>query len=113
VWSTGQSHLGVMVMGLTPELRMHFGAPSNRGVLIARVEPNSAASRAGIQVGDILVRVGRSQVRAGDDVVQALAAQGGGRIALSVIRQGQHIRLTAALPGARQTTSGNTSTNPI
>jgi membrane-associated protease RseP (regulator of RpoE activity) len=98
-WSGGQSRLGVMVMGMTPELRMHFGAPSNTGVLIARVEPNSAATRAGLLVGDVLVHVGRLQIHTGDDVIQALAAQGGGRISLSVIRQGQRLRLTAIVPG--------------
>ncbi len=30
-WSSGRSHLGVMVMGLTPELRKHFGARASRG----------------------------------------------------------------------------------
>src|SRR5205823_2831597 len=46
-WQAGQSHLGVMVMAMTPELRRFFGVTSDRGVLIARVEPGSAASRAG------------------------------------------------------------------
>lgn len=98
-WSAGQSHLGVMVIGLTPELRAHFGAPNDRGVMIAKVETSSAASRAGLQVGDVLVGVGRTQIRAGDDVIQALAAHGGGRISLTVIRQSQRIRVSAMVPG--------------
>ena len=100
--SSSQPRLGVLVMPMTPDLRRHFGAPVDRGVLIARVEPNSAASRAGIQVGDVLVRVGRQRVRTGDDVVQALTARGGGRIPLSVIRAGQLVRLDATMAGPRR-----------
>lgn len=101
-WETGQSHLGVLVMGMTPELRRHLGAPNDSGVLIARIEPDSAASRAGIQVGDVLLRVGGRQIRSGTDVIEALAAHGGGRVALSVIRQGRVVRIDAMIPGPRQ-----------
>jgi len=100
-FQTGQTHLGVMVMALTPELRRFFGITNNRGVLIARVEPRSAASRAGIQVGDVLTRVGPQSVRSGDDVLQALAAHPGERIRIGVVRQGRMIHLFAQLPGQR------------
>jgi membrane-associated protease RseP (regulator of RpoE activity) len=98
-WQAGRSHLGVMVMQMTSELRRFFGITSDRGVLVARVEPNSAASRAGIQVGDVLTRVAQQPVRSGDDVLQALAAHPGGRIRIAVVRQGRMVHLSANLPG--------------
>jgi membrane-associated protease RseP (regulator of RpoE activity) len=49
--------LGVEVLPLTKELRVHFGAPEDAGVLVARVEENSPAAAAGIQVGDVLTAV--------------------------------------------------------
>jgi len=97
----GQVRLGVMVMPLTAELRQFFGVPGDRGVLVARVEPSSAASRAGLQVGDVLVRVGGRQVQSGEDVVQALAARQGGRLRIAVMRQGHPLQLFATLPGTR------------
>ena len=42
-FSTGKARLGVYVMSLTPELRKHFGAGDD-GVMVARVEPMSAAA---------------------------------------------------------------------
>src|SRR4051812_40154999 len=63
VWSTSQGRLGVMVMGLTPELRAYFGAPKDAGLLVARVQPKSPASRAGIQVGDVLTTVAGTKVQ--------------------------------------------------
>lgn len=98
---TGQGHLGVLVMQLTPELRKFFGVTSDRGVLVARVEPHSAASRAGVQVGDVLTRVDGRQVRSGEDVVQALAARQGDRVRIALVRQGRMVRLSASLPGNR------------
>jgi serine protease Do len=89
-----------MVMALTPELRQFFGVPADRGVLIAKIEPGSAAARAGIQVGDVLVRVGPRRVTSGSDVIQALAAQPGERIRVAVVRRGQRVRLEATLPSA-------------
>jgi hypothetical protein len=55
--SIGRGYLGVQVLGLTPELRAHFGAPEDAGVLVARVEEGSPAAAAGILVGDVLTAV--------------------------------------------------------
>jgi membrane-associated protease RseP (regulator of RpoE activity) len=53
----GRGYLGVEVMPLTKELRAHFGAPEDAGVLVARVKEDSPAAVAGIQVGDVLTAV--------------------------------------------------------
>lgn len=55
--SMGRGYLGVQVLGLTPELRAHFGAPEDAGVLVAKVEEGSPAAAAGIEVGDVLTAV--------------------------------------------------------
>ena len=105
--ATRQGRLGVMVMAVTPELRHFFGVASDRGVLVARVEPGSAAARAGVQVGDVLVRVGPQIVHTGDDVIQALAARPGARVRVSVVRQGRPTHLVAVLTAPGQPNPGN------
>jgi C-terminal processing protease CtpA/Prc len=50
----GRSRIGVQIQPMTTELREHFHAPPDKGLLVARVEPDRPAARAGIQVGDIL-----------------------------------------------------------
>jgi membrane-associated protease RseP (regulator of RpoE activity) len=52
-----RGYLGVHLVRLTKELRAHFGAPENAGVMVSRVEENSPAAKAGIAVGDIIVAV--------------------------------------------------------
>ena len=47
--------LGVQVQQVTPELAKSFGLGRERGALVADVQPNSPAERAGIQRGDVIV----------------------------------------------------------
>lgn len=99
-WSmfSSKGRLGVMVMSLTPELRSHFGADQDRGVLVARVEPGSAAAQAGVAVGDVLVEVRGTPVDGATDVMHALdGANKGDRVALRVIRDGKPLSLTATM----------------
>jgi len=52
-----RGYLGVEAVELTPELREHFGAPAELGVMISRLDDGSPAEGAGLQVGDILTTV--------------------------------------------------------
>jgi len=54
--------LGVRLLWMTPELRAHYGAPREAGVLVSEVEPESPAARAGIQVGDIITEAGGEKI---------------------------------------------------
>jgi serine protease Do len=47
--------LGVQVQQVTPELAKSFGLGSGHGALVADVQANSPAARAGIQHGDVIV----------------------------------------------------------
>ncbi|MBX3159015.1 MAG: PDZ domain-containing protein [Deltaproteobacteria bacterium] len=88
--------LGVVVTELSPELRQHFGAPEDRGVLVARVSPGSMAERAGIRVGDVIVEVRGTPVSSGEDVRQALRrSTPGAGIPTKVVRDGHPITLDA------------------
>ena len=57
-----RGYLGVEAVELTPELREHFGAPSETGVMISRVADGSPAQNAGLQVGDILTTVDNESI---------------------------------------------------
>jgi membrane-associated protease RseP (regulator of RpoE activity) len=107
-WSTATDHarLGVMVIGITPELRKHFGAAEDRGVLIARVEPKSAAASAGLEVGDLIVEVRGRAIDSAGDVLSALApAKQGDTVSIAVIRDHKPLTLQAKLttPAPRAT----------
>lgn len=97
-WSSSKGRLGVMVMGLTPELRRHYGAAADRGVLVARVDPGSAAAAAGVAVGDVIVEVHGRAVDDAHDVIAALQRAGkDDRVTLEVMRAGKPLHLETKL----------------
>ncbi|HLL24307.1 MAG TPA: PDZ domain-containing protein [Kofleriaceae bacterium] len=104
---TSRARLGVLAIQLTPELRKHYGTAADRGVLVGRVEPRSAAASAGLAVGDVITDVRGTVVDDASDVIAALAGtKAGDKITLSVVRAGKPLALTATMPE----TSGPTST---
>ncbi|HEX2120647.1 MAG TPA: PDZ domain-containing protein [Thermoanaerobaculia bacterium] len=58
-WLLGgkRAFLGVVLTDLSPELREHFGAPKENGVIVSSVEENSPADKAGLRVGDIITAI--------------------------------------------------------
>jgi len=65
--------LGLTVQDLTEEASRYYGLRSNDGVLVASVDPDSAAYRGGIRPGMIILSVNRKKV---DSVEQFNAALG-------------------------------------
>jgi len=97
-WSTAKGRLGVRVMSLTPELRKHFGAPEDRGVLVAHVESGTPAATAGIEVGDVIIEVHGKKIDAAPDVLSALADVGKGQhTKIDLVRAGKALTLDATL----------------
>lgn len=90
--------LGVEASNLTPELRRHFGVPEDAGVLLARVVPGSAAEAAGLEVGDVVTRVGEEEIttvgRLGSAVRQA---DGGETVEIEYWRGGEKRATRATL----------------
>lgn len=94
---TGGGFLGVELAALTPELRAHFGAPEDAGVMVARVTEESPAWRSGVQVGDIVVAVGGEDVASPADLAREVRARGGETVTLEVWRAGSVERLDVTL----------------
>lgn len=66
------SAIGVQVTDVTPALRSHYGAPAEFGVLVTRSESGGVASRSGISVGDVIVRVGGVEISSARELEGAL-----------------------------------------
>ena len=68
-----QGGLGLQLSPLEPQLRERLGLDSDvTGVLVAGVEPDSAAAERGVRTGDVIVRVGRQEVARPEEVMQAV-----------------------------------------
>jgi C-terminal processing protease CtpA/Prc len=92
--------LGVQLQDMTPELREFMGAPEDRGVLVVRVNEDSAAEQAGLRVGDVLVAAGGEPVRGTHDVVRrVMGAHEDAELALEAVRDRKAVKLAAKLSG--------------
>lgn len=66
-----RGRLGVTVQSLTRDLEEYFGA-KNGGALVSSVTPDSAASKAGVKAGDVIVSINGRSVRDSDDLLREL-----------------------------------------
>jgi S1-C subfamily serine protease len=70
----GARQLGVDVMEMTDELSQKFLIKEGYGLLISRVNESSAAKKAGLRTGDIMVRANGSAIRSTADLRNILNA---------------------------------------
>ncbi len=81
--------LGLEAVDLTPELRRHLHAPSDRGVLVAEVAGGGPAAAADVRVGDILLALGGEPIGSAWELERELRARPAGeRLALELSRGG-------------------------
>src|SRR5262245_56158708 len=93
--------LGAQISSMTEELRRYFGAPGDEGVLVGHVDPDSAAAKAGLAVGDVIVELDGQKVDQPMDLVGAVSARSAGtRVSLTVVRDKKRQTLTATLGDA-------------
>ena len=94
----GYLGLGMQPVRLPEEIRRALGLASDHGLIVINVEPDGPAARAGILLGDVLVRL---DGRALDDVrdVQAILARHAvdSAVAVTLVRAGQTVETSVTL----------------
>jgi serine protease Do len=82
-------------------MRRAVGLPERDGVLVRDVQDGSAAARAGVARGDLIVSIGGRQVDGIDALHRALdEASGNGALALTVVRGTEEHELEVSFGGA-------------
>ncbi|MSP17716.1 MAG: PDZ domain-containing protein [Myxococcales bacterium] len=90
--------IGVEVVPLTEELRKHFGAAADRGLLIGGVAKEGAAARAGVQVGDVLVGISGKAIAEPGQVGSSLHGRKvGDEVKLELVRARKAVVLAVKL----------------
>jgi serine protease Do len=103
---TAGRRLGVSVTPLNKQLGDYFGVSDGKGLLVENVVESSAAAKAGLKAGDVIVEVEGKAVSRQADLLRALSNEG--EITLTIVRdrQRQTVRVTpetnkpTAAPGA-------------
>ena len=90
-------YLGISMNDVTPDNASFFKLPDATGAIVAQVTPNSPASRAGLQSGDVITSLNGHKVLNGGELQVAVAEDAPGQtITLGILRNGslQNLNLT-------------------
>ena len=98
---------GIRVQSIDHILMNYLRLDSEKGVIVIDIEKRSAGERAGLEIGDVIVRVDDSIVNSANDIVRIIDEnfhKSGDIVDLDVIRNEKHIKLNIKLeePKSRQ-----------
>ncbi|MGA7655267.1 MAG: Do family serine endopeptidase [Methylocella sp.] len=71
--------IGVQIQPVTAEIADSLGLKTNKGALVAEAQPNSPASAAGIQSGDVILGIDGDRIDGPRDLAKRVAALGPGK----------------------------------
>jgi serine protease Do len=115
-----RGYLGISLQPLDENIAPTLGLPKDSGEIVRWVQPGEAAARAGLQAGDVVVRVNGQPVTPDQTASYLIANTSvGSRIPIDIIRDGRAMRLLATV-GQRPTeeqlaalTGGDSGENPV
>ena len=91
--------MGIHAQDLTSDLASLFDLQGKKGVLVADVELGSPGSEAGIQRGDIILKVNDRMIqRVGDLESLFQGVKKAGQLKMEVLRKGKTATVTVDLP---------------
>jgi bifunctional DNase/RNase len=97
--SEAQRALGIQTQDLTPDLAGLFDLKPGGGILVADVELGGAASEAGLQRGDVILKVNEKSLQKTSEMESFLqSAKKGAQLKIEVIRKGKSITIAMNLP---------------
>jgi serine protease Do len=108
--------LGVSVQEMTQALADAFKLPRPMGALIAEVHADSAAAKAGLQLGDVIAAVDGHPIESSNDLPLWVAmAMPGQKVTVEVLRNGKPLQVRATMddPELRKPTGNATPNVPV
>jgi serine protease Do len=95
----GRPRLGIDAEDVSGQFGTYFGAPDGEGVLVREVNSGSAAEKAGVKSGDVIISLNGDRVRSLGDLREKLAGKREEKtVKLGVLRNKSEMSLTVELP---------------
>ena len=89
-----RARLGVMIRDIDKETMKALGLKNRHGALIPQVEAGSAADKAGIQAGDVIVRIDNHKIKQAHDLpIRVANHKPGDRVKVEIIRDGKSMTI--------------------
>ncbi len=98
MWCSKSTFLGVKLQDLTPQLRQYFKVKKDVGVLVSEVLKDTPAEKVGVKAGDVIVKVGDTDIYSAGDLTEAIMSYDpGDEVLVSVNRRGRIKKLKPTL----------------
>ncbi len=105
----GRGRLGITYTEIEGQLARYFKAPKDVAILVNSVGAGSAAEKAGIKAGDLLLKLGATTVEDASDLREAVRDLEPGKAAqVTVLREGGNVELSVTVDEG-----GTTGPNPM
>jgi Do/DeqQ family serine protease len=110
-----RGQLGVVIQDLTPDLAEAFNiSEGQRGVVISQVQPGSAAAKAGLQAGDIVVSVDGDAIESAAELRNEIGSRRiGDSVKLTVLRDGSSKAVDVKIAAPSAETAGAADVHPF
>jgi len=93
-----RGYLGVAIQRLSTDIADGLGLPKDKGEIVASVEPNGPAARAGIRQGDVILTVGGREVDYSNSLSYLVATTPiGVTVPIELMRDGKRLKLNAVI----------------
>lgn len=90
--------LGISIQNMSSDVAKAMGTSADQGAIVSQVEDGSAAAKAGLKPGDVIVSLDGKQVKNASELRNSVALlQPGHSVSLGIIRNGRPMNVTAVL----------------
>ena len=105
--------LGVNVQDVTPDLADALELKRNEGALVTLITPNSAAEKAGLQEGDVVIAVNGEPVVGSTDLRNYVGLlRVGSAVKLDIVRDGKRQRINATIGDPNEAVVASSDLHP-
>lgn len=106
--SVSRGWIGVQIQQMTPEIAESIGMKGTDGALVAEPQADGPAVKAGIEAGDVIVKVNDQPVKSARELSRTIGAMPpGAAVKLGVIRKGQERTINLTLGQLPNTQEAN------
>ena len=112
---TTKAYMGITPQNMTAQMAQQYRYDVTEGVFVCSVDPDSAAAKAGLKLGDVITKMDDKDIASYEDLVAAKKSYSAGdTVTLTVYREGKTIEVELtfdAVPESAETSNSDQSTD--
>ena len=107
---TNKAYMGITPQTMTAQMAQQYRYDVTEGVFVCSVDPDSAADKAGLKLGDVITKMDDKTISSYEDLVAAKKSYSAGdTVTLTVYREGKTIEVPLTFDAVPETAETNNS----